>query len=812
MAVKKSELYSSIWASCDILRGGMDASQYKDYVLVILFMKYISDKAKAKEDTFLLEIPKGASFDDMVKLKWHVDIGDKINKILTAVAEHNNLNGVINVADFNNDAKLGKGKDLVDTVSGLIAAFEKPELDFSKNRAADDDLIGDAYEYLMKNFATESGKSKGQFYTPAEVSRLIAKLISINKDNRDGLSVYDPTCGSGSLLLKVFNEVSHSKNVGLYGQEKDINNVGMAKMNMIIHGNETSDIKQGNTLTDPKFFKEDNSTELRTFDYVVANPPFSQKKWLKGAKENDEFGRWGYDAIGLPPKECGDYAFLLHIVRSLKSSGKGACILPHGVLFRGNAEKKIRTNLIKRGYIKGIIGLPPNLFYGTGIPACIIVLDKKESSNRKGVFMIDAKQGFKKDGNKNRLREQDIRRIVDVWEDFKDVEHYAHFATNEEIKKNDYNLNVPRYIKTKDDEIVQDIDAHLHGGIPQRDIDNLYEYWNAVPTLKNELMQHSREGFYKFIISEHQAIHDKIMENKDVKHQQQILSNSFFAWSNENKEMFEKLAQGGFNPKEKIDQMGNSMLKTFENSLFIDKYDAYDQLMNYWTAQMQDDFYLIRADGWSIDDHIIQPNDKSKTKPKKVAKTINDWICDLLPASFIVSEFFSEIQYQIDINEEELNELNAQNDEYCEENEDEYLDPNNFDKGKLNQTTAKKKLKEAKGEEKEVIEKYLDYAKKISDKKRDINKLKSEQLCKVQLKYEELKKDTEQTKHLVIKKWDTAIEKGLQSEMQCTIEQLTTSLYEIQERYLQTLSQISAEIEQCEHKVMQHLAQMGFTL
>lgn len=363
MAVKKSELYSSLWESCNQLRGGMDASQYKDYVLVVLFLKYISDKAKADKD-YLLYIPEGCFWEDILALRYKSNIGERLNEIIHQIAEENELSGVIDTADFNDDAKLGKGKDKVDTLSKLVTAFTKNALDFSSNRAGDDDLLGDAYEYLMKNFASESGKSKGQFYTPGEVSRVMAKVIGIHQDQHDNISIYDPTCGSGSLLLRALSESLHPNNTALFGQEKDINNVGMAKMNMILHGYECSDIQQGDTLNNPQFLS--SPTALQTFNYVVANPPFSQKSWLKSAKENDMFERWGNgvvdmeegsrtpSSIGVPPEKNGDYAFLLHIIKSMAADGKGACILPHGVLFRGNAEGEIRKNIVKAGYIKGL--------------------------------------------------------------------------------------------------------------------------------------------------------------------------------------------------------------------------------------------------------------------------------------------------------------------------------------------------------------------------------------------------------------------------------------------------------------------------
>ena len=492
MAIKKSELYSSLWKSCDELRGSMDASQYKDYVLVLLFVKYVSDKYEGRDDA-LIEIPKGGSFRDMVALKGQKDIGDGINTIIANLAEANELKGVIDVADFDDDDKLGKGKDKQDRLSNLISIFEHPSLNFSKNRAEGDDLLGDAYEYLMRNFATESGKSKGQFYTPAEVSRVMAKVIGISKAKSQDQTIYDMTCGSGSLLLKAASETV--RGISIYGQEMDNATAALAKMNMYLHDTPSAMIWQDNTLSKPYFKNPDG--KLKTFDFCVANPPFSTKAWSNGFDPaNDEYERF---ADGIPPKKNGDYAFLLHMIRSMKSTGKGAIILPHGVLFRGGAEAEIRKNIIKKGYIKGIIGLPANLFYGTGIPACIIVLDKENAANRTGIFMIDASKGFMKDGNKNRLREQDIHKIVDVFNNQLEIRKYSRMVSYNEISdpKNDSNLNIPRYIDSQEEEDIHNIEAHLHGGIPEKDVNNLESYWQAFPSLKPVLFNAgTRDGFY----------------------------------------------------------------------------------------------------------------------------------------------------------------------------------------------------------------------------------------------------------------------------------------------------------------------------
>ena len=510
MALKKSQLYSSLWESCDELRGGMDASQYKDYVLTLLFMKYVSDKHADRPDA-LIEVPQEGGFVDIAKLKGDKEIGDKINKIVGRLAEANDLKGVIDQADFNDESKLGAGKEMQDRLSKLVAIFEG--LDFRANRAEGDDMLGDAYEYLMRHFATESGKSKGQFYTPAEVSRIMAQVVGIGADTRQDQTIYDPACGSGSLLLKAADQATYG--ITVYGQEKDNATWALARMNMILHGHPTAELWRGNTLAAPYFRNKDNS--LKTFDFAVANPPFSDKAWSNGLNPAyDEYGRF---ALGIPPAKNGDYAFLLHFIASLKSKGKGAIILPHGVLFRGNREAEIRRNLIQRGYMKGIIGLPPNLFYGTGISACIIVIDKENSHARTDIFMINASKGFLKDGNKNRLRAQDIHQIVDFFNRQRELPGYARMVPLAEIANpaNDYNLNIPRYIDSSEPEDLHDLHAHMNGGIPDRDIDALGDYWAIFPSLRNALFEGNGRAGYSETCVETEQVEATILGHREFR-------------------------------------------------------------------------------------------------------------------------------------------------------------------------------------------------------------------------------------------------------------------------------------------------------
>ncbi len=593
MALKKSELYSSLWKSCDELRGGMDASQYKDYVLVLLFVKYVADKY-AGDPNALIEVPAGGGFADMVRLKGDKEIGDKINKIIGRLGDANpSLKGAINVADFNDEEKLGKGKEMVDRLSKLVAIFEG--LDFGRNRAEGDDLLGDAYEYLMRHFATESGKSKGQFYTPAEVSRVMSMVIDLGKAGNPAQAIYDPTCGSGSLLLKAHDEAKSRTrlDLALYGQEMDNATSALARMNMVLHDCPTAEIWQANTLAAPHF--KNPSGGLKTFDYVVANPPFSNKNWTSGLDpSNDRYNRFEY---GIPPAKNGDYAFLLHILTSLKSAGKGAVILPHGVLFRGNAEADIRKRIVGQGYIKGIIGLPPNLFYGTGIPACIIVLDKEGAAGRKGIFMIDASKGFMKDGNKNRLRAQDIHKIVDTFNRQVELPKYSRLAPLAEIEANDFNLNLPRYIDSTEAEDLQDIDAHLKGGIPNRDIEGLAAYWQIFPNLRRELFAVADRPGYSRLQVEKDQIKAGIFGHAEFVAFNQRITALFAAWKAANIPLLTGI-QIGDRPKALIETLSESLLETFRPAPLIDPYDIYQHLMDYWIETLQDDAWQIALEGW----------------------------------------------------------------------------------------------------------------------------------------------------------------------------------------------------------------------
>lgn len=823
MALKKSELYSSLWASCDELRGGMDASQYKDYVLVLLFVKYISDRY-AGQPYAPITIPKGASFADMVALKGKSDIGDQINKkILGPLAQANKLSDMPDFADPN---KLGSGKEMVERLTNLIAIFENPALDFSKNRADGDDLLGDAYEYLMRHFATESGKSKGQFYTPAEVSRTIAQILGIrHAKTTNDTTVYDPTCGSGSLLLKIGDEARHGGKdvkVTLYGQEKDNATAGLARMNMILHDYATADIKQGNTIASPLFLDGD---ALKTFDYVVANPPFSDKRWSTGLDaEQDPWQRFQH--YGIPPGKQGDYAYLLHIVRSLKSTGKGACILPHGVLFRGNAEADIRRNLIQRGVIRGIIGLPANLFYGTGIPACIVVLDKEGASARKGIFMIDASKGFIKDGNKNRLREQDIHKIVDIFTRQVELPRYARLVPVAEISdpKNDYNLNLPRYIDSTEPEDLQDIDGHLRGGIPNGDIDGLEEYWKVFPAVRATLFKKADRPGYTQLEVPIAEVKAAIFGHAEFTAFNDSVTKFFAKWKGNNAPLLKGFARGG-HPKALIETVAEDLLATFRALPLLDAYDVYQHMMDYWVETMQDDCYLIADDGWKAgaqpreilkvknkDGKLVWPETHDYNKGKRRFKS------DLVPAAILIAHYFVAEQKAIEEIEAGLAAIEQQLDEQKEEQSGEdgllaEVIEGEGDKQKITSKALKARLKEIGqdpefSDERKALENYAALLDKQTDTKGQLKAAREALDAKLDDKYPKLAED--EIKTLVVDdKWLPILAAAVQGELDRVSQTLTGRIRQLAERYATPLPKLADEVVGLATRVDEHLKKMG---
>ena len=812
MPLRKSHLYSSLWQSCDQLRGGMDASQYKDYILTLLFMKYVSDKYADSDDRFAdIIVPPGGGFADMVALKGTKDIGEGINKIIGQLADANDylLKGVIDQADFLDESKLGKGKEMQERLSKLVGIFEG--LDFRANRAHGDDLLGDAYEYLMRHFATQSGKSKGQFYTPAEVSRIMAQVIGIGPDTRLRHTVYDPTCGSGSLLIKAADEAPNG--LTIYGQEMDVATWTMARMNMILHGRVAAEIKRDNTLATPQF--TDGRGRLTRFDFAVANPPFSMKAWSNGLDPaHEKFRRF----------ECG------------------------------NREGDIRRNLVQRGLIKGIIGLPANLFYGTGIPACIVVIDKESAVGRPGIFMIDASKGFRKDGAKNRLRERDIHRIVDVFNGQKETPGYARMVPLAEIASevNDYNLNIPRYVDSSEPEELHDLTAHLHGGIPNRDIDALGAYWKVFPALRQRLFSpNGREGYSDARVQADE-VRSVVLEHEEFKAYADRVRRVFDAWRQNHVSRLRELGVGD-SPKALIRDLSEDLLHRFAGLPLLDPHAVYQRLMDYWNEVMQDDVYLVMTEGWSTGRQIrYAEKDEQPDYSRKRGRKTYKYIRTLIPTSLVVERFFPEEQAVVDLLEAKLSVASQKKAEFEELHtaDDGALNglegKNGVTKGNVDSRVgdikravrqtyspgtvefirAKKIAKTKFGKqpwetgllddeglfpELDVLHEWLRYTLAESDLRQE-HKLRTDCLYEqVEARYRTLTADEIRTL-VVDEKWMTSVEAAIGQEAERLTSGLVDRIRMLEGRYAKPLPELACQVEDYGAKVEGHLKRMGLSV
>ncbi|MCH9758225.1 MAG: type I restriction-modification system subunit M [Proteobacteria bacterium] len=467
MTTTKETINNVVWRACDSFRGTMDSSLYKDYILSMLFVKYLSDfyhekvsalEAKYTGDKAMIQkalqrekfiLDDRCTFEYLLKNKESANLGEVINKALERIEEDNpeKLNGIFRNVDFNDSKVLGDTKERNATLKNLLEDFSDPKLDLSPSKLAGRDVIGDSYEYLISHFASDAGKKGGEFYTPNEVSTLLAKLVAPTEGNR----IYDPTCGSASLLIKAAKEVGNN-NFAIYGQEKNGQTHALSRMNMYLHEINDAKIEWGDTIRNPLHLEND---KLMKFDIVVANPPFSLDKWGVEEAETDKHNR--FKDIGIPPKSKGDYAFVIHMIKSLNENGKMGVVLPHGVLFRGASEGKIRKKFIDDNLLDAVIGLPANLFFGTSIPATILIF--KKNRKNKDILFIDASREFDKEKNQNAITDEQINKICATYSNRKQIEKYSYKASIEEIQENDYNLNIPRYIDTFEEEQQIDIKA-----------------------------------------------------------------------------------------------------------------------------------------------------------------------------------------------------------------------------------------------------------------------------------------------------------------------------------------------------------------
>ena len=663
----------------------------------------------------------------------------------------------------------------------------------------------------MRHFATESGKSKGQFYTPAEVSRIMAQIIGIPSTANRSITVYDPTCGSGSLLLKAANQ--SKLGLSIYGQEMDVATYALARMNMILHGNDTAEIRQGNTIAQPAFT---DKNILKRFDFAVANPPFSNKTWTNGiVPTTDIYNRF---KIGIPPEKNGDYAFLLHLIASLKTTGKGAIILPHGVLFRGDAEARIRTELLRQGIIKGIIGLPTNLFYGTGIPACIIVIDKQNSFdatfNEKGevlsgrsVFMIDASKGFIKDGNKNRLREQDIHKIVDTFTTQKELERYSRLVSLDEISRNDYNLNIPRYIDSADKADTQDLHAHLYGGgIPKGDIDELGEFWSIFAQTKTKIFTPNGSLYLpNFDPSELKATIQASSEY--AKFEKEILLH-FENWHDEND--LKSIKQKD-HPKELIKTYGESLLKHFKETKLVSDYDIYQVFMDYVADTLSDDVYAIAQNGWLAARDLTSVEKGDKQTPNLILgseKNAKKLISEIIPPELVAKRYFEQDIDQISLLETKVSKKQDEFINFVDEFGEDELSNAYDDKDKITLKSLKEAIKQTSDKnEQEIYNKALQI---LTNQKELESTLKAATIELNQKVFNKFKNfDENEIKTLVVDdKWLNKLKEQILYTVERAVQERITRISTLAARYDKTLDELTERASTLSLRVKAHLDAM----
>lgn len=595
-------------------------------------------------------------------------------------------------------------------------------------------------------------------------------------------------------------------------------------MNMILHDFPTANILQGNTISNPKF---KDGEALRTYDYIVANPPFSDKAWSTGlTPSTDQYQRFVW---GEPPKKQGDYAYLLHIIRSMKSNGKAACILPHGVLFRGNAEGVIREKLVRSGILKGIIGLPANLFYGTGIPACILVLDKENASARKGIFMIDAAKDFIKDGSKNRLREQDLHKIVDAFTKFTEIPRYSRMVSLSEIAdaKNNFNLNLPRYIDSSEPADIQDIDAHLNGGIPEIDIDALSNYWDVLPAVRNTLFESAgRTGYVQLQLPISDVKHAILSHSQFAAFNESALNN-FESWKHDNVPLLNSYGKNS-HPKQLIEALSEDLLARFKPVPLVNAYDVYQHLMDYWANVMQDDCYLIADLGWQDGAKVrevlkVKGENGKMTWPKEAfdyEKSKRRFKSDLVPAVLLVAKFFETESKSIQSFESDLLALDQKLQEMMDENcgEDGFLVEvieGEGDKQKISAKAVKARLKEIGkdadyAEELRGLQEYAGLLDRQALLKAELKAAQEDLMEKLAAKYLQLTED--QVKDLVINhKWITALNNYVQAELLRVSQTLTGRIRQLADRYAEPLYKLEKELSSLSSSVNEHLKKMGFT-
>ena len=813
MALKKSQLYSSLWQSCDELRGGMDASQYKDYVLTLLFMKYVSDRYAGRPDAIIV-VPDGGGFADMVKRKGDKEIGDRINQIIGNLAEANDLKGVIDQADFNDSAKLGAGKEMQDRLSKLVAIFEG--LDLSANRAESDDLLGDAYEYLMRHFATESGKSKGQFYTPAEVSRIMAKVIGFGPDTRPDQTLYDPTRGSGSLLLKAADEAPNG--ITVYGQEMDNATWALARMNMFLHGHPTAELWRGNTLAAPYFKNPDGG--LRTFDFAVANPPFSAKAWSNGLDPgHDEFRRF---ENGIPPARNGDYAFLLHLIASLRSKGKGAIILP--------PQRAVSRQPGGRHSPEPRPARPPQ---GHHRPAPQPLLRHRHSRLHSGHRQGERGRPCRHlhDRCQSRLREgrqQEPPPRAGHPPDRGRVQPPARSAAllpsgpggRDREPRQRLQLEPPalyRFERARGPARPRGSPQGRHSRPRHRRPGPLLEGLSV--TASGAVRGRRPGGLQRSPGRGAAGQGDDPRTTATSSCYRERIGAIFDGWR-ETHEPFLKAMEAESTPKDIIHRLSEDLLVRFDDLPLLDPYDLYQRLMDYWDETMQDDVYLIVADGWidaSRPRGVIEDKDRKIKEAPDLTIGRRKYKMDLIPPVLVVARYFGREQAVMDElrrrHEGAAGELAAFVDEHTGEGG--LLESILNDRGKVTRGAVQGRLDAIRdeddpesGEERDALARCLALLEDESALAKTVRTVQARLDEQVLDHYAALTEP--EIKTLVVEdKWLASTRTAIEDELQRVTQRLAGRVRVLEERYARPLPKLEEDVAKFSAKVEDHLKRMG---
>ena len=821
--MNKQQLASRIWESANKMRSKIEANEYKDYILGFIFYKFLSDrevdflkKNDWEEEDFVELVEEDTEtvnqcrrslgyfisyknlFSTWLGMGKNFDVSNVTDALsafdrLINESHKNVFDGIFDTLQTGL-SKLGETSNArTKAISDLIQLIKDIPMDEKQGY----DVLGFIYEYLISNFAANAGKKAGEFYTPHEVSVLMSEIVAEHLKDRERIAIYDPTSGSGSLLINIGQSVSKYMNrdcIQYYAQELKESTYNLTRMTLIMRGINPSNLftRNADTLEDDWPIDLDSYPPVLRVDAVVSNPPYSQQ-WTPDGKESDP----RYSEYGLAPKSKADYAFLLHDLYHIKPDGIMTIVLPHGVLFRGGEEEKIRTNLIEKNHIDAIIGLPANIFFGTGIPTIIMVLKQKREN--KDVLIIDASKGFVKEGKNNKLQASDIKRIVDAYFERKTIEKFSKVVSREEIRANDYNLNIPRYVDSSEKAESWDIYASLMGGIPNSEIDELQRYWQAFPSLRESLFMSNGTPYSSLRCEDVKKI---IVENEDIKVFKNNFANCFMDFEDLLKERLIQNMESLQAGKEK-EEIGNQIFKRLHDIPLIDKYKAYQILDDKWT-EIAIDFDVIGTEGREAI-KVVEPNMVMK-KDKEIQE---GWKGRILPFELVQKVLLPDRLSVITENEKRLAEITSMYEELIENlsEEDKETDILNENQDAFNTkgvTVKLKELRKAENEEeralKAVLEQYGNLSKEEKEIKKEIKELTSRLLIQTKETIEKL--SDEQEEKLLSEKWIKPLIGDLHNLPEQIVEDLVKKVQSLADKYSTTLHDIEEEIEETERELI----------